>query len=475
MINLTIDMNPRDSKASILLFLALVPFLLSAEIGKEQAPNIIFILADDLGYSDVGYINQKPKVQTPNIDELAKSGMIFTNAYTASPVCSPTRASIMTGKYPATLQLTCHIPGIGMQPYLDRMNKKKQLMEAEFVDRLPLEETTFAEVLKENGYKTAFMGKWHLAGEGSQKTTDGVVDAMFHPDRQGFDINIGGCAYGQPASYFSPYKNATIAHGAEKEYLTDRLGTEACNFIEKNRNKPFLLCLWTYTVHTPLRAPQEIIEKYNGNKYLAMIDKLDENVGKLLEKVNELGLKDNTLIILYSDNGGLFENPPLNNHKGSLYEGGIRVPLIMSYPGKILAGSTCDVPVTSPDFFPTILETAGILSKKYENLEGKNLWPLLFQKDGFEERAIFWHFPHHRNTEKAMGAAVRAGKWKLIWEYESDKLSLFNLEEDVGETKNLANINPQKLKGLHKKLKTWLIKTNAAMPQPNPNYKESKN
>ncbi len=467
-------MNSRYFKVNILLLFVIIPFLLSAEIRNEK-PNIIFILVDDLGYSDVGYMNQKPKVQTPNIDKLAKSGMVFTNAYAASPVCSPTRASIMTGKYPATLRLTCHIPGIGMQPYLDKMNRDKKLMEAEFIDHLPHEELTFAEVLKANGYKTAFIGKWHLAGEGSQKTNDGVVNAMFHPDQHGFDINMGGCAYGQPASYFSPYKNATIKDGDENEYLTDRLGDEACNFIEKNRNKPFLLCLWTYTVHTPLRAPKDVIDRYNGNKYLAMIHKSDENVGKVLEKVKELELNKNTLIILYSDNGGLFENPPLNNRKGSLYEGGIRVPLIMSYPGKIQAGSKCDIPVTSPDFSPTILETAGLSSEGYKNLEGQNLWPLLSQKEGFKERAIYWHFPHRRNTDKAMGAALREGKWKLIWEYESDKLSLFNLKEDIGETKNLASLNLEELKDLHKKLKVWLVKTNAAMPQANPNYKESIN
>nr|WP_262910769.1 sulfatase [Wocania arenilitoris] len=434
-------------------------------------PNIVFIIVDDLGYSDVGYMNQKPEVQTPNIDKLAKSGMVFTNAYAASPVCSPTRASIFTGKYPATLQLTCHIPGVGMKPYLARRNKDKKLMEAAFIDRLPREELTFAEVLKEHGYKTAFLGKWHLAGEGSQKTTDGVVDEMFHPDQQGFDVNIGGCAYGQPANYFSPYGNATIKDGDKNEYLTDRMGNEACKFIEENKNNPFLLALCTYTVHSPLEAPQEIIDKYKGNKYLAMIDKLDENVGKVLSKLNALGLNENTLVILYSDNGGVYNNPPLNNYKGSLYEGGIRVPLIISHPGKIQAGSKCDVPITSPDFFPTILETAKIPSVKYKMLEGKNLWPLLSEKDGFEERAIYWHFPHHRNTEKAMGAAIRMGEWKLIWEYETNELSLFNLENDIEETKNLASTNSEKSKFLHNKLKAWLNKTNAAMPQLNPDYR----
>jgi len=454
-----------------LFYLLLIPLLCSFK--QTSQPNIIFILADDLGYSDVGYMGKKAGVNTPNIDRLAKNGIVFTNAYAASPVCSPTRASILTGKYPATLQLTCHIPGMGMTKYIDKFNKGQKLMEAEFVDHLPIEEVTFAEVLQNNGYKTAFMGKWHLAGGGSAYSKDGIVNANFHPEKQGFDVNVGGCAYGQPASYFSPYRNATISDGPDNEYLTDRLGDEACQFIEQNKNQPFLLFLSTYTVHTPLQAPMETIDKYSGNKYLAMIEKLDENVGKVLDKVSELELEKNTLIVFYSDNGGVQSNPPLRSNKGSLYEGGIRVPLVVSYLGKIEKGIS-NVPVTSPDIFPTLLEAAGVSIERYEDVEGKSLWPYLTQKEDFEERPIYWHFPHHRNIEMTMGAAIREGNWKLIWQFENDKLSLYNLKDDIDESKDVSNIYPEKRKRLHKQLKDWQSKINAKMPQPNPSYYSQK-
>lgn len=206
----------------------------------SSLPNIVFIVVDDLGYSDVGYMKQKSKIHTPNIDLLVKEGMVFTDAYASAPVCSPTRASLTTGKYPATLKLTCHIPGMGMEKYLNKLNKGKKLKEAYFLDHLPTEEVTFAEVLKEHGYVTGYIGKWHLGGEGSIYTKDGIVNSAYHPDKQGFDVNIGGCAYGQPKKYFDPYQNGTIQDRKEGEYLTDRLGDEAVNFIERNKQKNFL-------------------------------------------------------------------------------------------------------------------------------------------------------------------------------------------------------------------------------------------
>lgn len=449
-------------------FLVFLSFFADAQ--AQAQPNIVFILADDLGYSDVGFRNKKAGIKTPNIDRLASEGMEFTNAYAASPVCSPTRASILTGKYPSSLHLTCHVPGMGMELYVRKLSKGKKLMEAAFIDRLPLEEVTFAEVLKEHGYSTAFMGKWHLSGEGSAKTDNGIVDPRFHPDQQGFDVNIAGCAYGQPANYFSPYKNGTLSDGPENEYLTDRLGTEACQFMERNREKPFLLYLSTYTVHTPLQAPQETIDKYKGNKYLAMVDKLDENVGKVLDKIKNLGLEKNTLVVFYSDNGGIKGNPPLRSNKGSVYEGGIRVPLVFRFPGKIPANKKNEVAVTSPDLFPTLLEAVGISPKKYKGLEGESLWPLLTQKETEIDRAIYWHFPHHRTIEKSMSAAIREGDWKLIREFESEAISLFNLREDIGETINLKDKYPKKVKAMYSKLKRWQRKTRVTMPDPNPDY-----
>ncbi len=451
-------------------------FLVLSAVGQQQPknplPNIVFIMADDLGYSDVGYMNQKPGIQTPNIDQLAKSGMVFTNAYASCPVCSPTRASLFTGKYPATLKITCHIPGVGMAKYNEKQNKGKKLKEAYFLDHLPTKEITIAEELKKQGYATGFIGKWHLSGEGSIYTPDGIVNAAYHPDKQGFDVNIGGCAYGQPASYFSPYKNGTIADGPDGEYLTDRLGNEAVKFIEANKNRPFFLNLSTYTVHTPLQAPDETIQKIKGNKYFAMIEKLDQNIGKVVNKLKELNLIENTVVIFYSDNGGVWGNPPLRDNKGSLYEGGIRVPLIISWPKQITSGKTCNVPVTTVDFFPSLLELAHVSPKSNPQLEGQSLLPLLKEQGKFPERAIYWHFPHHRdNTPLCMAAAIREGDWKLVKEFETKKLYLFNLKKDQGEEKNLSKENPKKTKYLQEKLEKWQQKVGAEMPEPNEDFK----
>lgn len=442
----------------------------NCQTAPETKLNFVLILADDLGYSDVGYMNQKPELHTPNIDNLAKNGMVFTNAYASCPVCSPTRASLLTGKYPATLNLTCHIPGAGMEDYLKRLNKGKKLKEAFFINYLPLEEITIAEVLKEKGYTTGFIGKWHLAGDGSIHTPNGIVNANFHPEKQGFDINVGGCAYGQPKSYFSPYKNGTLPDGTDGEYLTDRLGNEAVKFIEENKDHPFFLDLSTYTVHTPLSAPSDITEKYKGNKYFAMIEKLDQTVGKVIDQLKKLNLIENTVIIFYSDNGGVWGNPPLRDNKGSLYEGGIRVPLIISCPSIIAAAKICDVPVTSVDFFPTILELINISPSNYSQLEGMSLAPLLHGNFNFPERAIYWHFPHHRDNELSMAAAIREGDWKCVKEFESGKIYLFNLKEDQVEERNLSSEYRGRTKYLLEKLKKWQLRVGAKMPQVNESY-----
>lgn len=447
----------------------LVLFLSNIVVSKgiERKPNIVFILVDDLGYSDVGYMNQKPEIKTPHIDQLASEGMMFTNAYASCPVCSPTRASILTGKYPAKLKLTCHIPGMGMGKYFQKMNEEKKLKEAYFLDRLPLEEVTIAELLKNDGYKTAFIGKWHLAGEGSAKTKDGVVDANFHPDNMGFDLNIGGCAYGQPKSYFSPYGNATITDGEEGEYLTDRLANESVKFINENSDKPFFLMLSTYTVHTPLRAPQQTIDKYGGNTYFAMIEELDKNVGKVLDAIKLAHLEDNTLVVFYADNGGLWGNPPLRGIKGSLFEGGIKVPMIVRWPGKVTAGSVSNEPVTSVDILPTMADVANVKINKESEIDGLSLVPHLTKNKSLKRDAIYWHFPHHRNTEGAMGAAIRSGDWKLIQLFEEEKELLFNLNEDPTEQLNLADEKPEKLKELTQKLTNWQNLMNAEMPKIN--------
>ncbi|MDW7692911.1 sulfatase [Flammeovirgaceae bacterium SG7u.111] len=455
----------RRSFISLIFF----PLFFSAcQQGQDAAlPNIVFIVVDDLGYSDVGYMKQKPEINTPNIDLLAKGGMVFTDAYAGAPVCSPTRASIMTGKYPATLKLTCHIPGMGMEKYVKKLSKGKKLKEAYFLDHLPPEEITIAEALKEQGYTSAYIGKWHLGGEGSIYTKDGIVDSTYHPEFQGFDVNIGGCSYGQPKSYFDPYKNGTIKDRKEGEYLTDRLGDEAVEFIEQNKQKSFFLNLATYTVHTPLRAPEETVKKYNGDTYFAMIEKLDQNVGKVMDKLKELDLLDNTIVFFYSDNGGLWGNPPLKGKKGTLNEGGIRVPLIVNWPKKIKPASSCNVPVTSVDFFPTFLDLAGISISSYPQQEGKSLLPLCYEEGSFADRAIYWHFPHHRKEGLSMGAAIRKGDWKLIKGFETEELLLFNLKEDLGEENNLANKYPEISGKLLTELETWQHNVDAEMPEVN--------
>lgn len=437
----------------------------------ERKPNIVFIIVDDLGYSDVEYMNQKVGVKTPNINKLTQTGMLFTDAYAAAPVCSPTRASIVTGKSPAAIKITCHIPGMGMDKYLEKLNKGKKLKEAFFLDHLPQEEITIAEALKTHGYSTGYIGKWHLGGEGSIYTEDGIVNPKFNPDYHGFDLNIGGCAYGQPGSYFSPYKNGTITDGPTGEYLTDRLGDEAVTFIEQNKDKPFLLNLATYTVHTPLAAPDKFVERHDGNKYFAMIEKLDQNVGKVMNKLETLNLLENTVVIFYSDNGGLWGNPPLKGKKGTLNEGGIRVPMIVNWQGKIKAGSVCNTPVSSVDFFPTFLALAGANPTAHSKLEGISMLPLFNSENFFTERSLYWHFPHHRKEGLSMGAAIRKGKWKYIVEFETEKEFLYNLKEDMAEQHNLLSKHPIKVQELAANLKKWQKEVNAEMPAVNLGFK----
>ncbi|MCM4155780.1 sulfatase [Gramella sp. AN32] len=438
---------------------------------KPDSPNIVFILVDDLGYSDVGYMGYKKGLNTPNIDQLAKNGRIFAQAYAAAPVCSPTRASILTGKSPAELKLTCHIPGLPMAQYLERQHKGKSLKEAFFIDHLLLEEVTLAEALKSHGYKTGFFGKWHLSGSGSARSnSEGVINEKFQPQHQGFDVNIGGCAYGQPSSWFAPYNNATIPEKEEGEYLTDRMGDEAVNYITKSKNKPFFLYLSTYTVHTPLKAPQQVVKKNDGNTYHAMIEKLDQNVGKLMNHLKQNDLLENTMVVFYSDNGGLWGNPPLRGNKGSLHEGGVRVPLVISWPGKIEPGKS-ETPVTSIDLFPTIMEVVNNKSTIADHMEGISLLPELLHQKELKDRPLYWHFPHYRKEGQDMGAAIREGDWKLIQDFESDSIYLYNLKKDLGEVENLVEKHPQKAGELLEKLKSWQKKSNAEMPQKNKDFK----
>ncbi len=457
----------------------------ASQDGKKKKLNFVFILVDDMGWTDAGCLGSK-FYETPNIDKLAKTGMKFTDGYAACPVCSPTRASIMTGKYPARMDITNFFTG----------RRKGMLLPAEYRNSMPLSEFTLAEAMQAAGYRTAFIGKWHLGGEG------------FEPTRQGFDINIAGNHRGSPPSYFSPYRNPQIKDGPKGEYLTDRLTTEGLKFMEKNKDNPFFLYLSYYTVHIPLQAKKDIIAKYrekaaknpakgpkflpeiNGKKvrqvhdhatYAAMIDILDTNVGRILQKLDELGIDDNTVVIFTADNGGLSTaeglptaNVPLRTGKGWLYEGGIREPWIIRWPGVTEPGSVCDVPVISTDFYPTILDIAGLKSRPKQHVDGVSFAPLLRGKGKIPERALFWHYPHYSNQGGRPGSSVRQGKYVLIENFEDDSLELYDLEKDLSQKNNLAKKMPDPAMKMLTLLRQWRQEVGANMPRPNPNWKGKK-
>ncbi len=457
---------------------------------KPTKPNFVFFLVDDLGWTDLGCYNSR-FYETPNIDRLAQGALRFTNAYAACPVCSPTRASIMTGKYPARVGITDWIPGY--------RGKNTKLITPEDMHQLPLAEETFPEVLKQAGYSTFFAGKWHLGGEG------------FLPEQQGFDINKGGHHRGSPpGGYFSPYKNPKLSDGPDGEYLTDRLAEESVRFLQsqsKEKN-PFLLYLSFYTVHTPIQAKQDYIAKYKSKltgmpaerkpdfiperqsrakkiqdrpDYAGMVQSLDEAVGRVWDALAKLNLTDNTIIILMSDNGGLSTLPgrrnaptanvPLRAGKGWLYEGGIRVPMIIKWPGVTKPACQCDVPVTSTDFYPTILEMAGLPLKPQQHVDGVSLVPLLKGGASLSRKAIFWHYPHYHGSGSRPAAALRAGDYKLIEFYEENQIELYNLKNDLSEKQNLAKKLPRKVAELKILLRKFQKDTGAKFPRPNPDYK----
>ncbi|MCG8450300.1 MAG: sulfatase [Pirellulales bacterium] len=463
-------------RLSIQLILLLALWSCSSTFAARN-PNVVFILVDDLGWMDVGY--QNAKVKTPHVDRLASEGKVFTAAY-AAPVCSPTRASIMTGRTPATLKLTSHIPGVGFETYYKRKTGAKfRWMEAEILDHLPLDETTLAEALKSGGYTTGFFGKWHLAGEGSQRTKNGMVNRAWHPQAQGFDVNVGGCAYGQPAGpkpYFSPYANGEIADRSRGEYLTDRLADETVMLLNEHKDKPFFAFLSFYSIHGPHNPKPEVLQRTKGNRYLAMIQCMDKAVGRVLTTIDQLGMRNDTIVVFTSDNGGTRSQSPLRGTKGTLYEGGIRVPLIYRWPGVIAAGSKTDTPVSCEDFFPTLLDAAGVETpQEAKAIEGVSYLSLLTGKAEHQQRPLYQHFPHHRGRAKLFNGAssLRSGDWKLIWWHGTDSVELYQLADDIGESKNLAADQPARAAAMKQQLQQWLANTNANMPRPNPNYAHS--
>lgn len=468
-------------------------------------PNVLFILVDDLGYMDIGANNPGTFYETPNIDRLAASGMRFTNGYAANPVCSPTRYSIMTGKHPSRVDATNFFCG----------KRSGRFAPAPLNCRMPLEETTIAEALKSAGYATFFAGKWHLGDT-----------AEYWPEAQGFDVNRGGHSAGGPfkaGKYFSPYANPRLSDGPEGEHLPDRLAVETVAFMEEHRDEPFLAYLSFYSVHTPLMAPDELVDKYrskaerlglvgqeefgdeeqvwpakgsnvelqNGKNrrdtpgaprrvralqnhavYAAMIESMDTNVGRVLDALEELEIAENTIVCFMSDNGGLStsegsptSNLPLRGGKGWLYEGGIREPLLIRWPGKTAPGATSDFPVVSMDFYPTILEMVGLPQRREQHLDGVSLASLLQGKEAPQREAIYWHYPHYSNQGGFPGAAIRIGDWKLIERFEDGRLQLFNLAEDVGERNDLVGSEPERVRSMQEKLHAWYNEVDAKFLQ----------
>lgn len=451
----------------------------TGRLQAQSKPNFVVVLVDDLGWMDLSCYGSK-YYETPNIDRLAASGVRFTDGYAACAVCSPTRAAMMTGRYPARLGVTDWIrsrfqggaiPADGKNPSGYTGGRQKLLTPRNAL-WMELEEVTLAEALKPAGYVSCHIGKWHLGAD------------RWYPDRQGFDVNIGGCDYGQPPRYHFPYETPRqpsmplLKTGQAGEYLTDREGVEAAKFIEKNKDKPFFLYLAHYAVHTPIQAKQNLKAKYDakpkaGQKnpaYAAMIESVDDAVGRVLDKLDELKLNEKTIIVFTSDNGGLSNvtnNAPLRAGKGFPYEGGIRVPYIVRWPGVTKAGSESHTPISTIDVFPTVLEMADAPLPKHE-IDGVSLVDILHGEKEFNRDGIFWHFPHYRGRIKPYGI-VRAGDYKLLRYYESGTTELYNVKDDLGEAKDLAASMPDKVKQLDVMLSKWLIGVGAKMPKPNAN------
>ena len=456
---------------SLLALLLFASASMAANHGDK--PNFVFFLVDDLGWGDLGCYGSTFH-ETPNLDRLASEGMKFTNAYSACTVCSPSRAAIMTGLYPGRLHLTDWITGHG------RRNPK--LLIPKWKMKMDHKLTTLPEALKGGGYTSQFVGKWHLMP---------IRQADFkehYPDNHGFDINIGGREWGQPkgpGKYFSPFGMPNVNDGKKGDYLTDRLTDSAVDFIDKQKDKPFLLYFSYYTVHGPIMAKPKLLEKYrqkakdfNNTRnekvnpaYAGMIQSLDESVGRVLAKLEEAGVAKNTVIIFTADNGGTSQQSSggLRGAKALAYEGGTREPTIVKWPDKVVPGSKCDVPVIGTDFYPTMLDMAGIPQEPKAHLDGVNLVPVLTGKaKSLNRDSLFWHYPHYHKT-KPYGA-IRHGDWKLIEFFEDDNLELYDLKSDPAESNNLAESNSKKAKQLHTALIKWRKSVGAQMPRPNPNH-----
>ena len=434
-----------------------------AALAADKRPlNVLFVLMDDLGWHDLGRYGNT-FIDTPNLKRFASQSVRFTNAYAACPVCSPTRASIMTGQYPARLHLTDWIPGRKQWP-------SARLLTPSFHQFLPVENPTIAERLSGRGFRTGAIGKWHLGGPGHL------------PTDRGFGINIGGTAAGHPPTYFGPLELPGLKLAAG-EFLTERLTSEAIRFMGADASVPYFLYLAHFTVHMPLQAREAAIEKYRRRDtgdvdpiYCAMVESADQSMGKLMAALESSGAVERTAVIFFSDNGGVryqgkrarpvTNNSPLRAGKGHLFEGGIREPLMIRWPGVTRAGTTIEEPVCSIDFFPTLCEAAGVAAGA---VDGRSLLPVLKGRRG-PERPLFWHYPHYSDQGGRPAGAVRLGEWKLIEFYEDGRLELYQLAEDPGERRNLARREAGRARKLRGLLAEWRESVNASMPEQNPKY-----
>lgn len=464
-------MIPRYFGRARLLACVLSCWVLAPRPGRaaEARPlNVVLMVADDLGAHDLSVAGSRFH-ETPNLDRLAREGVRFTQAYSACTVCSPTRAALMTGKHPARLRITDWIAGHDAP-------KAKLRPPADWVKALPLSEQTLAERAKASGRATAHIGKWHLGGEG------------FGPLEQGFEVNLGGDHRGQPPSYFSPYGLPRLADGPKGEYLTDREGAEAAAFILGHRDQPFFLHVAFHSVHTPLQAKAELVEKYRRKAarvggaqtnavYAAMLESLDAAVGRVLKALDDGGLGERTVVVFTSDNGGLVlgQNPPTSNAplrsgKGSPYEGGIRVPLLVRWPGVAAPQARVEQPVISMDVAATL--AAAMLGQATPSLEdGLNLMPLLKDPAARLGREVIgWHYPHYHPGGATPYSAIRAGDWKLIQHYEDGHHELFDLAQDPGEAHDLAASQPERVMALARRLADWQGKVGAQWPMANPEH-----
>lgn len=471
---------------------------------SKTKPNIVIIYADDLGWKDLSCYGSI-FYETPNLDRLAKEGIQFMNGYASAPVCSPSRASLMTGKYPIKTDVTDWLRGRQAD---GKARPYEKMVAKPIADQLALSEKTFAELALENGYHTFSAGKWHL-GEQEQ----------FWPEAQGFQVNKGGTSKGSPigfkndstGGFFTPYANPRLVDGPSGEYLTDRLTDECLNFLKQQKESPFVLVYSLYAVHNPLQAPRALVKKYEQKQrqlgiqpdqlfrknepwmafepgwkqrttqsnpvYAAMLENMDHNVGRILDQLAASGLAENTLVVFSSDNGGLSTaegspttNDPLRAGKGWLYEGGIRVPVIMRWPGKIAAGQVSDVPVNTVDFYPTFANAIRQPNQKDQDIDGEDILKLIAKPDHAKKRILYWHYPHYSNQGGKPGSAIIQYPFKLIQNHEDKSLELYNLTSDLAETNNLAKTNPALAKKMLHKLQQWLLRNKAKFPDKNPGY-----